>query len=178
MRWDVHSIKGGWLNQLFFQENMHLLRVSVSLILAALSTRCAASELDAFAYTCIDSYLNNPVLFSKCQRIDGSLTSTYIDLNNCLENKNGILYCASKRPKWVVIILHVDLMMTWHHHYCKPAKCIQTLAQISVSLEPSWAPPAKILTRLSALRPLTWVSYWNDWDGKDKWNIMNRFLFK
>lgn len=80
---------------------MHLLNVSVSLILAALSTRCAASELDAFAYTCIDSYLNNPVLFSKCQRFDGSLNPTYIDLNNCLENTNGILYCTSKRPKEV-----------------------------------------------------------------------------
>lgn len=88
------------LNQLVFQENMHLFKISVSLIFAALSTRCAADELDAFSYSCIDSYLDNPVLFSKCQHIDGSLgLPTHIDLNDCLENTNGVLYCAPKRPK-------------------------------------------------------------------------------
>jgi len=88
------------LNQLVFQENMHLFKISVSLIFAVLSTRCAADELDAFSYSCIDSYLDNPVLFSKCQHIDGSLgLPTHIDLNDCLENTNGVLYCAPKRPK-------------------------------------------------------------------------------
>ena len=156
---------------------MHLLNVSVSLILAALSTRCAASELDAFAYTCIDSYLNNPVLFSKCQRFDGSLNPTYIDLNNCLENTNGILYCTSKRPKWVVIILRVDLVMTWHHHYVNREVYSESCTDFRLSgtiLSSTCQDTYKVerSTSIDLGKSMKWLEW------QRQWIIMNRFLFK
>ena len=96
VRWDVRGIKGRWLNQLVSKENMYLFRISVPLILAALSTRCFADELDAFAYTCRDTSLPDTVLYSTCKRTNGSYDSASINLNQCLVNTNGILYCAKK----------------------------------------------------------------------------------
>jgi len=93
----MQGIKGGWLNQLVWQENMHLFRISVSLILAALSICSVADELDAFAYTCKDTSLSGSTLSSSCQKADGkTYVQTSIDLDQCLENLNGILYCEAR----------------------------------------------------------------------------------
>ena len=90
------GIKGRWSDYPVLQETMSLFKISVSLILVALSTHCAANELDGFGYSCKDTSLVNNVLYSSCEGTDGSYSSTSIDLNQCVVNTNGNLSCSAK----------------------------------------------------------------------------------
>ena len=79
------------------QEDMHLFSISVSLILTVLSTRSVANKLDGFADTCNSSTLSVGIeLTSYCQRLDGSYVWSSINLDYCLVNTNGALYCSQK----------------------------------------------------------------------------------
>jgi len=76
---------------------MSLFKFSVPLILIALSTHCAAlNELGGFGETCKDTYLDSNVLYSTCKGTDGSDYWTYVELDQCLVNTNGNLYCSTK----------------------------------------------------------------------------------
>jgi len=72
---------------------MHPLSISVSLILAALSTRAANL---AFASGCQYTSLSGSVLYATCQRDDGSYVSTSIDLDQCIVNTDANLFCSQK----------------------------------------------------------------------------------
>ncbi|KIM66722.1 hypothetical protein SCLCIDRAFT_75972, partial [Scleroderma citrinum Foug A] len=47
-----------------------------------------------FAYTCNSSSLSGTMLTAYCQLKDGSYGWSSLDLNSCLVNTNGILYCS------------------------------------------------------------------------------------
>lgn len=89
------GIKGRWSDYPVLQETMSLFKISVSLILIALSTHCAANELDGFGYSCKDISLVNNVLYSSCEGTDGSYISTSINLDQCVVNTNGNLSCSA-----------------------------------------------------------------------------------
>ena len=95
IRYGIHGIKGRWLDQPISQENMHLFSISVSLILAALSTHAANLIISS---GCQYTSLSGSVLYATCQSSDGSDVSTSIDLNQCVANTNGNLFCSKK---WV-----------------------------------------------------------------------------
>ncbi|KIM50845.1 hypothetical protein SCLCIDRAFT_110053 [Scleroderma citrinum Foug A] len=70
---------------------MHLFSISVSLILAALSTHAANLIISS---GCQYTSLSGSVLYATCQSSDGSDVSTSIDLNQCVANTNGNLFCS------------------------------------------------------------------------------------
>lgn len=95
----MSGIKGGWSDHLVLQEIMSLFKISVSLVLIALSTRCAANEESGggFGYSCQNTSLVGNVLYSSCQGPDGyTYNPTSIVLDQCLANTNGNLYCSAK----------------------------------------------------------------------------------
>lgn len=95
----MSGIKGGWSDHLVLQEIMSLFKISVSLVLIALSTRCAANEESGggFGYSCQNTSLVSNVLYSSCQGPDGyTYNPTSIVLDQCLANTNGNLYCSAK----------------------------------------------------------------------------------
>jgi len=141
---DMQGIKSGWLNQLVCQENMHLFSISVSLILAALSTRSAADVLDAFAYTCKNTSLSGSTLSSSCQESDGqTYVQTSINLDQCLVNKNGILYCQVR----------------WASHYstCQSGDSDLLLKQRRLFIDLQWLLPLWNHPGLHLRR------FWPDW---------------
>ena len=91
-----HTWYKRWMIKLVLQEIMSHFKFLVSLILIALSTHCAANELGGFGESCKDTYLENNVLYSTCQSTDSSDNWTYIELDQCLVNTNGNLYCSVK----------------------------------------------------------------------------------
>ncbi|KAL6901393.1 Cyanovirin-N [Trichoderma evansii] len=64
----------------------------VSLILPMSTHVLGASEIRE----CVNATFNNPsTLQADCVDGNGQLRTSTIDLNECLENRNGILYCGT-----------------------------------------------------------------------------------
>ena len=76
--------------------NMQFFTLSAALILATLSTRSSADSLSDWSYTCKDYYLSNPVLYASCKQENGQYDNTNINLDKCVTNDNGVLYCGTK----------------------------------------------------------------------------------
>jgi len=76
--------------------NMQFFALSATFILAALSTRGAADSLSDWSFSCQSYYLSNPVLYASCRKEDGTYDNTNINLDSCVTNTNGVLYCAKK----------------------------------------------------------------------------------
>ncbi|KIM64735.1 hypothetical protein SCLCIDRAFT_114413 [Scleroderma citrinum Foug A] len=74
---------------------MQLFTLSAALILATLSTRSSADSLSDWSYTCKDYYLSNPVLYASCKQENGQYDNTSINLDKCVTNDNGVLYCGT-----------------------------------------------------------------------------------
>ena len=76
--------------------NMQFFALSAALILAALSTRGSAESLSDWSFSCRDYYLSNPVLYASCKKENGQYDNTNLNLDKCVTNNNGVLYCGTK----------------------------------------------------------------------------------
>ncbi|KIM58001.1 hypothetical protein SCLCIDRAFT_1218927 [Scleroderma citrinum Foug A] len=74
---------------------MQFFALLATFILAALSTGGSADSLSDWSYSCQDYYLSNPVLYASCRKENGSYDNTNINLDKCVTNTNGVLYCAT-----------------------------------------------------------------------------------
>ncbi|KAL4077904.1 Cyanovirin-N [Scleroderma citrinum] len=70
---------------------MHFSSISLSLVLVALSTHCAAQN---WSESCTNYGLDGTELDASCRRDDGSYNPTSINLDNCIGNNNGVLVCG------------------------------------------------------------------------------------
>ncbi|KIM64767.1 hypothetical protein SCLCIDRAFT_1212835 [Scleroderma citrinum Foug A] len=74
---------------------MQFFALSTAIILAALSTRGSADSLSDWSYSCQSYYLSNPVLYASCRKENGQYDNTSINLDQCVTNTNGVLYCGT-----------------------------------------------------------------------------------
>ena len=80
-------------------RNMQFLVISTAFILTALSTRGSATADSFFnwwATDCKNYQFANPVLSASCKKTDQMYDSTSINLDKCVTNNNGVLYCGTK----------------------------------------------------------------------------------
>lgn len=77
---------------------MQFSAISAAFILVALSTRGSATDSSDINpwYTCENYNLVNPVLYASCRKDNGSYNDTNINLDKCLTNNDGVLYCVKK----------------------------------------------------------------------------------
>ena len=87
-RWMVASVS--------LAGNMQFFTLSAALILAALSTRGSADSLSDWSYTCKDYYVTGTVLYASCKKANQTYDDTNINLDKCVTNNNGVLYCGTK----------------------------------------------------------------------------------
>ncbi|KIM64762.1 hypothetical protein SCLCIDRAFT_1212824 [Scleroderma citrinum Foug A] len=73
---------------------MQFFALSVAFILAALSTSGSADSLSDWSHSCQNYYLSGTTLNASCRKENGQYGNTSINLNQCVTNTNGVLYCG------------------------------------------------------------------------------------
>ena len=75
---------------------MQFFTLSAALILAALSTRGSADSLTDWSYTCKNYYLSGSTLYATCKKENTQYDNTNLNLDKCVTNTNGVLFCGTK----------------------------------------------------------------------------------